>query len=118
MSCGPVLRLVLLTVALIFLLSGCTDGSAQLTTAENSMAQPSPELLAAQGYVKPEIPRISAGRLNEMLLKDEKFVLVDTRFGYFYDLGHIPGAINLTPDGSNAELMALPLEAPIVFYCD
>jgi len=71
-----------------------------------------------------DIPRIKCEELQEMLEKDEKVVIIDTRATVGYKDDHIKGAINiyLNPGGDPYErqmtFMALPSDKPLVIYCD
>ncbi len=94
---------------------------------------PSAEELAKQGFALPEIPRITCEELKQMMDRGDDFVLVDTRSAEWgYNLGHLPGAINiqnelvppaLPEDMEEApielmKLMMLPKDKLIIFYCD
>jgi rhodanese-related sulfurtransferase len=72
----------------------------------------------------PEVPRIPAKEVKEMLAKKVDFVLVDTSPADYFELWHIPTAINisyitLADDPSKRESMLgkLPKDKLIVIYC-
>jgi rhodanese-related sulfurtransferase len=72
----------------------------------------------------PEVPRIPAKEVKEMLAKKADFVLVDTSPADYFELWHIPTAISipyitLADDPSKKESMLgkLPKDKIIVIYC-
>jgi rhodanese-related sulfurtransferase len=75
--------------------------------------------------VYPNIPRIKAEELKQMIDKGNKdFVVVDVRDSASYEAGHIKGAVNVYYD-ANADptdrqmmLVALPMDKLIITYCD
>ncbi len=84
----------------------------------------SPLAQAKEEMVLPNIPRIAAEELKQMIEKGEDLVAIDTRDGGSYDAGHIKGAINIyynpTADPMERQMMliALPMDKLIVTYCD
>jgi len=79
---------------------------------------------AEDKVVLPNIPRISAEELRQMVDKRADMVTVDVRDSGSYEAGHIKGAINIyydpTSDPMDRQmmLMALPMDKLIVTYCD
>jgi rhodanese-related sulfurtransferase len=72
----------------------------------------------------PEVPRIPAKEVKEMLAKKADFALVDTSPADYFELWHIPTAINipyitLADEPSKRESMVgkLPKDKLIVIYC-
>jgi len=71
----------------------------------------------------PEIPRIPAKELVQLLKKKAEIVVVDTQASDGYEMWHILSAVNIpyvsTEDPTNRQLMlmALPMEKLIVIYC-
>lgn len=71
----------------------------------------------------PEVLRITAEELKQLLDEDADIVIVDTRDSISYNYGHIPGAINIyyDPNGDpmtrEMTLVALPMDKLIVLYC-
>ncbi|MBN1570201.1 MAG: rhodanese-like domain-containing protein [Acidobacteria bacterium] len=71
----------------------------------------------------PEVPRMPAAELSQLLEKKADIVLVDTQSPDGYEMWHIPSAINIpyvsTEDLTNRQLMlmGLPMEKLIVIYC-
>ena len=72
----------------------------------------------------PEVPRITAEELKQLMDKKGEYVIVDTRSSSGYNYGHIVGAINIynDPQGDpfSREMMmrALPRNKLIILYCD
>jgi len=52
--------------------------------------------------------------------RNETATFVDAREAAKYTLGHIPGAVNITPDGfkSGKQKLAVPKGSLVVVYCD
>ena len=110
---------VFLTVILLL----CAISTAQalepsLQTANSGAATPKIRT------VHPEVPRIPAKDVKEMLEKKADFVLVDTNPADYFELFHIPTAISipyitLADDPSKRESMLakLPKDRLIVVYC-
>jgi rhodanese-related sulfurtransferase len=79
---------------------------------------------AKEEVVLPNIPRITAEELKQMIEKKADMVTVDTRDGGSYEAGHIKGAVNIyydpTADPMDRQMMliALPMDKLIVTYCD
>ena len=74
--------------------------------------------------VLPNIPRVKAEDLKQMVDQGGQFVVVDVRDSGSYDAGHIKGAVNVYYD-ANADptdrqmmLIALPMDKLIITYCD
>ena len=71
----------------------------------------------------PEVLRITAEELKQLIDAKADIVIVDTRDSLSYDFGHIPGAINIyyDPNGDpmtrEMTLVALPYDKDIIFYC-
>ncbi len=83
-----------------------------------------PSAAAKDDVVLPNIPRITAEELKQMIEKQATVVTVDARDSGSYDAGHIKGAVNIyydpTADPMDRQmmLMALPMDKLIVTYCD
>jgi rhodanese-related sulfurtransferase len=79
---------------------------------------------ATEDVVLPQIPRIKAEELRQMVDKGADMVIVDVRDSGSYEAGHIKGAINIyydsTADPMDRQMMllALPMEKLVVTYCD
>jgi rhodanese-related sulfurtransferase len=79
---------------------------------------------ADEEVVLPNIPRITAEELKQMIDKGEEFVAVDVRDSGSYEAGHIKGAVNIyydptsDPMARQMMLIALPMDKLIVTYCD
>lgn len=78
----------------------------------------------AENVVLPNLPRITAEELKEMIDKGADLVTLDVRDIGSYEAGHIKGAVNIyydpTSDPTERQmmLMALPMDKLIVTYCD
>jgi len=74
--------------------------------------------------VHPEVPRIPAIEVKEMLAKKADFVLVDTNPADHFEMWHIPTAVNLPytvlmndPEKAASMIEPLPNDKLIVLYC-
>ena len=71
----------------------------------------------------PEIPRIPAKELVQLLKTKADIVVVDTQAPDSYEMWHISSAVNIpyvsTEDPTNRQLMlmALPMDKLVVIYC-
>ncbi len=67
----------------------------------------------------PQLPVISADALKAELDSGKKIFLVDARSMAEFAQGHLPGAVNIPPDGTVSLTGTLPKDKnfPIVFYC-
>lgn len=71
----------------------------------------------------PEVSRITAEELKQLMDKKGEYVLVDTRDSERYNQGHIKGAINIhynpvgDPVAREMMLLALPMDKLIIVYC-
>jgi len=104
----------------VLVLSAC-GGGATTTTTTGIPEPPSPEELAKQGFLLPDLPRKTCEQLKYMIDNGEPVVIVDTRLEFFFNMGHIPQSINIIYDPNNVNpegFLPLPKDVPIVFYCD
>ena len=113
----------ILFVVMLLLSFGCTGlgGTATTTTTTGIPGPPSPEELAAQDFVLPELPRITNEQLKQMMDSGEPLVVVDTRLRIFFNMGHLPQSINMPyqlEDEQTTSFLALPKDRPIIIYCD
>ncbi len=111
---------------LIFLsINASTPAVAEPFTQKKAPLNSSTTPTAHSGveWAHPEIPRIAAKDVKQLLSNKADIVIVDTQPSDGYDLWHIPTAVNipysLTVDPTNRELMliALPMDKLIVIYC-
>ena len=71
-----------------------------------------------------DVPRLTCPELKELLERQERLVIVDTRTNSSYARGHIPGAVNICydlaedPTEREMRLSTLPADVPLVIYCD
>jgi rhodanese-related sulfurtransferase len=83
-----------------------------------------PLINAAEDVVLPQVLRIKAEDLRQLVDKGADMVVVDVRDNGSYEAGHIKGAINIyydaTADPMDRQMMllALPMEKLVVTYCD
>jgi rhodanese-related sulfurtransferase len=111
-------------VFLTLLLSACQGGKSAPVTLNT--LPPSQQQLTEDGFVLPEIPRITCEGLKQRLDKGESPVLVDTRSSENYKLDHLPGAINIPfasgvpsiPVSLTSLLSNTPENKLVIFYCD
>jgi rhodanese-related sulfurtransferase len=119
-----------LALAGLFLFSGCGH-APDATTPPSSVtpklpAAPAPSILAQEGYLKPEIARITAEELFQLARSGQDYVLIDTRQESLFKEGHIAGAVNIhfvsangaADDATRAAWLGLPPERLKIFYCD
>lgn len=82
------------------------------------------ETLVKKPAVHPEVPRIPAEEVKDMLAEKADFVIVDTNPADFFELWHIPTAVNIpyvilmdSPDRLDSMLAVIPRNKKIVLYC-
>ncbi len=81
-------------------------------------------LVNAADVAHPELNRIKAKELKQLMDKKGEFILIDSRDSGKYSNGHIKGAVNIHFDDSGdpmvrrMSLMALPMDRLIIVYCD
>ena len=79
--------------------------------------------MSAGKTVHPELPRITAEELKQLIDKKGDFILVDSRDSGSYSKEHIRGAVNIhfdpagDPMSRRMTLMAIPMDRLIVVYC-
>jgi hypothetical protein len=96
-----------------------TTTTSITSTLDPSVGAPTTAELAAQDFISPELPRITAERLKQFMDSEESFALVDVRDGFQYRAKHLPGAISLplnTGDEQIAGFLALPKDELIFIY--
>jgi rhodanese-related sulfurtransferase len=62
-------------------------------------------------------PRVKLEELKEMLESNSDIVVIDTQPKGAYDIGHIPGAINLPWVKEIKFPVTLPRDKPLILYC-
>jgi rhodanese-related sulfurtransferase len=118
-SCSPFCRTFLESNSRVFAASSDSQKTAvAITTSTTANASP------IKAVVHPEVPRIPANEVREMLAKKADFILVDTNPADYFEMWHIPSAVNLpyvtlinTPEKREAMLGMLPKDKLIVIYC-
>ena len=133
----------LVFIALVLLITSCSSatGSATTTTSatpivtdttqittiptattpDASQGAPSLQELTEEGFIIPELPRITAERLKQFIDTGEPLVVVDTRIKFLYDMGHLPESMNIPfqpEDAQTTSFLLLPKDRFIIFYCD
>jgi hypothetical protein len=102
------LGLILMGVAVYWLVQTTQTPSinqAELTTSAASAALPSPE-----------IKRVSLVEAKAAF-DQKKAVFVDARGEQYFSAGHIPGAIQMSPDQVAARISELNPDSWIITYC-
>ena len=119
------LRLIIFSLLATILVLGACTGSGETTTNPTTTTAipepPSAEELAQQGFLMPELPRMTCERLKQMIDDGEPLVVVDTRIEFFFNMGHIPQSVNIIYWAEEEEpqgFFTLPKDRPIIFYCD
>ena len=99
---------------------------------EASIAAPLAQMKASDGktavtskvtLTHPEVARIAALEVKEMIAKKADIVIIDTQPAENYEMWHIPKAVNIpyistgNPTDREMMLVALPMNKLIVVYC-
>jgi predicted sulfurtransferase len=109
-----------LGLLLAFPVPGCFTARPVMIQDE----EPIPQVEERAEVAYPEVPRITAEELKQLMDNKGEYILVDTRNSVSYDYTHIKGAINIhyDPQGDpfSLEMMlrALPRNKLIILYCD
>lgn len=88
-----------------------------------TMAEETPIIEDGIVLAHPEISRITAEELKQLIDEEADIVIIDTRDSLSYNYGHIPGAINIYYDPTGDPMMremtliALPGDKLIALYC-
>jgi hypothetical protein len=126
----------LAAVTLVSFLTACngspTSGTQSTTSTKSTSTSGSSKIVLNTTLTLPadlnpatlsnaNVSRVTANELATMMNNNEKFVVVDTRDKDSYAQGHIAGAINMPnyPPGQPFinQLITLPLNEKIIFYC-
>jgi rhodanese-related sulfurtransferase len=106
-----------LAMLMSILIGFCLPSLAQDNRAEAQKGETKVKL------THPEVPRMPAKELVQLLKKKADILIVDTQSADGYEMWHIPSAINVTydstadPTNRQLILMALPMDKQIVIYC-
>jgi len=71
----------------------------------------------------PEVPRIAALEVKQLIARKADIVIIDTQPAENYEMWHIPTAVNIpyiataNPTDREMMLMALPMDKLVVIYC-
>jgi rhodanese-related sulfurtransferase len=110
-------RIILIGIASLLL--GFIQPALSQTARAGLSKKPVPKVKLAH----PEIPRIPARELVQLLKTKAGVVVVDTQAPDGYEMWHISSAVNIpyasTEDPTNRQLMlmALPMDKLVVIYC-
>lgn len=119
-----VCRFKLVTLAAAIGISACTPAApeAPMQKVEAPAAKPKPKPVRMNGRGK-----VSSISLTDFfaLQQSGDVLIFDARPGFFYNLGHIPGAISLPKPDCDAQIVkreaeikaAIAANKPIVVYC-
>jgi rhodanese-related sulfurtransferase len=107
----------LTTAALLIFAMGGVFSIARLTGAELQ------KIAAPIKVIHPEVLRLPAGELKDLLAKKADIVVIDVNPKDFFDSWHIPSAINIPYNSMNGvaqrerRLKKIPVGKLIVLYC-
>ena len=105
-------------IVLSLMINFCTPAMSQANRSGAAGKTPAKVRLA-----HPEVPRMPARELAQLIRKNADIIIVDTQPADGYQMWHIPSAINITfdamadPSDRQLRLMELPANKPIVVYC-
>ena len=100
------------------------NGTPGTFSTQASKQAPGNTASAESEEAHPEIPRITAEELKQLVDKKADIVVVDTQSVEGYDSGHVPTSVNIpysptdNPMDREMTLIALPMTKLIVLYCD
>lgn len=92
-------------------------------SSEVYTSNPPADILDREGYLYPEIPRITCEQLKPLLEAGDDIILIDIRDEAKFVKGHLQGAINIyyslaDDETTRGNFLALPDNKMKVFYCD
>jgi|WetSurMetagenome_2_1015567.scaffolds.fasta_scaffold246599_2 rhodanese-related sulfurtransferase len=102
---------------------GVNNGAGNSAAVSPARQEQTASLSTPKSIVHPEVPRIPAPELAQLLKTRADIVIVDTQAPDSYEMWHIPSAINIpyisTANPMDRQLMlrALPMDKLIVIYC-
>jgi rhodanese-related sulfurtransferase len=107
------------TIGLLAIMVAC------IITASAQSSRPGPgKKSEVRGKIAhPEVPRIPAKELAQLIRSKTEIVIVDTQAADGFEMWHIPSAVNIPyssmadPTDRQLMLMALPMDKQIVIYC-
>ncbi len=109
-------------------LSTATNSPPTVSIPATIIADSDPpyEVLAKDGYVYPEIPRLTCDDLKQKIDKSSDFIIIDDRGDSLFKKAHIPGAINIpyaigtqsAEEAMDKQLTTLPDDKLKIIYCD
>jgi 3-mercaptopyruvate sulfurtransferase SseA len=104
--------LILLAVAGLFAISACTDVAEPISISRST------ENVEPVAHVDDadDAPRISLADAKKAF-EEGTAIFIDTHPKATYDLGHIPGSINVTMQDFEAKFDSIPKGKRIIAYC-
>jgi rhodanese-related sulfurtransferase len=118
------LLLHLAVILLLFAIYSTAQAKSIQDTEPASQRESSEAAPPKIQLVHPEVPRIPAKEVKDLLARKDDFVLVDVNPKDFFKMWHIPTAINVpyitladNPSKRESMLRKLPKDKLIVFYC-
>jgi rhodanese-related sulfurtransferase len=111
-------KLIGIVATFVFSNAAVAGFPAQKETVSSASAESSAIKIA-----HPEVPRIAARDVKQMIARNADVVIVDTQPAENYEMWHIPTAVNIpyistgNPTDREMMLVALPMEKLIVIYC-
>jgi 3-mercaptopyruvate sulfurtransferase SseA len=104
--------LVLFAIAGLFAISACTDVAEPISISRSTeSAEP-----AAHADDADDAPRISLADAKKAF-DEGTAIFIDTHPKATYDLGHIPGSLNITMQDFEAKFDSIPKGKKIIAYC-
>jgi len=114
------MAVILLETVMALILCNATIGSL---FAQNGASKSKTAASAKVALSHPEVPRIAALKVKELIAGKADIIIIDTQPAENYEMWHIPTAVNIPyiPTGNPTDremmLVALPLNKLIVIYC-
>jgi rhodanese-related sulfurtransferase len=109
----------IIVIGIVSLLMAFSEPAFSQSVRSGSAKKPNTKVKVAH----PEIPRIPAKELTQLLKNKADIVVVDTQASDGYEMWHIPSAVNIPyvstedPTTRNLMMMALPMDKLVVIYC-
>jgi rhodanese-related sulfurtransferase len=111
---------ILPEVLMAFLLCNTEIGT---TLAQTGTSAAKASVSSKVKRTHPEVPRIAALEVKQLIAKKADIVIIDTQPAENYEMWHIPRAVNVpyvstgNPTDREMMLVALPMDKLIVIYC-
>jgi rhodanese-related sulfurtransferase len=114
------MAVILLETVMAFIL--CTPSVGNLFSQQGT-SKAKTGASAKVTLTHPEVPRITALEVKQLIAKKADIVIIDTQPAENYEMWHIPTAVNVpyistgNPTDREMMLVALPMDKLIVIYC-